>query len=206
LISIIIPSYNDGDSVLSLVKQLPKEDLIVVESGNTEYFTRLPKHVRAYKGSKGRARQMNLGAKKAKGDMLLFLHADSQISTIPELRGWGCFKVRFNSKRGYYRFIEFWSNQRARWLPYGDQGIFVGRKLFNTVGGYDEKASFEDLALVSKLKKHGPPTIQQTSILTSPRRFEEHGPVKTHAIMGGIHVAYILGMLTVAKWLYTLIR
>jgi glycosyltransferase involved in cell wall biosynthesis len=208
LISIIIPSYNDGKNVQQLVKRIPKEDIVVVESGETAYFTSLPKHVRAYKGEKGRAKQMNLGANHAKGDKLLFLHADSKLSKLPVLGGtWGYFPVRFDHPGKYYRFIEYWSNLRASVLgPYGDQGIFVDKNYFNKVGQYDERALFEDITLGRSLKKLHPPTVQEANILTSARRFEQHGPVKTHAIMGGIHVAYLLGMLTVAKWLYTLIQ
>lgn len=209
LISVIIPSYNDGHNVKRLVSQLPKNvEVIVVESGDSSYFRELS--CKCFLTEKGKAQQMNFGAKHSKGNHLLFLHADSTLEgfdiTLITKHLWGSSRIKFDNPKKYYRFIEWWSSLRARFLgPYGDQGIFMTRALFNAMGGF-RSHTFEDMDMASRLSKIVPATILTQTITTSSRRFEKHGPVRTHMIMGGIHIMYLLGLLSFAKHLYTRIQ
>lgn len=209
MLSIIIPSYNDSQNVLKLISQLPKDaQVIVVESGDMSYARKVKrKKMLVIKGARGRAQQMNTGASFAKGKTLLFLHADCDICALTfTFSGmWGAHRVKFNSKNPYFRFIEFTSNIRASLgLPFGDQGIYVDKKLFDKVGGFSV-GGFEDIDLSLQLHKETPPFIIREKIITSSRRFLAHGIFKTHLLMGFILISYLLGCKKYAHLAYRLI-
>ncbi len=214
--SIIIPSYNDGEKVIRLLNILLKKtnnlnyEIIIVESGTTIYQKDLSKKIIFLKSKKGRATQMNKAAKISKGKNLLFLHADSKVSQINfkslNIESWGYFKIKFNSNKTYFRIIEFTSQLRAKIfkIPFGDQGLLITKKLFNKVKGFDQKI-FEDINIALKLKKINPPKQINQNIVSSPRRFIEHGIFKTHITMGIILIAYLLHQQKLAKAIYKLI-
>jgi len=219
-LSIIIPSYNDEKNVKSLVKQIFKKklsnsEIVIVESGKVGYRKEILKEVVFLKSGKGRALQMNTGARKAKGKLLVFLHADSDISGIDFSKFYkltkedefGCFRIKFKSKKKYFRFVEITSNLRKKifGIPFGDQGLIISRKLFNRVGGFSE-GGFEDIDMALHLMNVANIKIINQYIKTSPRRFLEHGIVKTHLIMGLIFLSYSLGLKRVAFWFYGMIK
>jgi len=220
-LSIIIPSYNDKRDVIRLVRQItnqkvPSYEIIVIESGKTNYKNNLPKSVKFFLTTKkGRAEQMNLGTFKSKSPLLLFLHADSDISSInlksisniKEKNYWGCFKIAFDSKNHYFRFVELTSNFRKMYLklPFGDQGLILSKKLFNQVGGFP-LGGFEDVDISKKLRKFANPRMIKQPIITSPRRFIKHGIIKTHLIMALIMISYVIYLKKISKSLYSLIR
>jgi glycosyltransferase involved in cell wall biosynthesis len=218
-LSVIIPSYGDGINVLALLRQIgrqPDTEVIVVESAPTTYFDeakRILPQVRLTSGPKGRGKQMNMGANKSTGDLLWFVHADSDIShiTLSNLRLlkneiWGCFTLQFDNKSPYLRAVEANSNLRARFFQtiYGDQGLFVSRSLFENVGGFHDP--FEDINISRKLKKIQPNIVIDEPIITSARSFFKHGPLFTHVMMGAIVVAYAFGLLSLSKAFYRLIK
>lgn len=219
-LSVIIPSYNDGKNVRKLVNQLVRMsvlnlEIIVVESGKSEYKKYLPKGVVFLKSDKGRALQMNIGAEKSRGEILIFLHADSDVSEInfSKIREtfregrFGCFKIKFKNEKRYFRFIEFTSNFRKRFLgiPFGDQGLIVSKKLFDKVGGFS-KGGFEDIDMARGLMKFAKVEIINQTIKTSPRRFLKRGIVKTHLVMGLIFLSYFFGLKKLAYGFYGAIR
>jgi len=219
-ISAIIPSYNDGKNIKILVNQIIKKkfsdvEIIVVESGKADYSGNLPRGVVFIKSGRGRALQMNTGARRAKGSILIFLHADSNISNINFLdlqdtlseNEFGCFRVKFKSKKKYFRFIELTSNLRKKifGIPFGDQGLVISKKLFREVGGFS-KGDFEDIDMALQLTKVANVKIINQYIKTSPRRFLEHGILKTHIVMGLIFLSYFVGLKKLAFWFYEKIK
>ena len=149
----------------------------------------------AYVPSKpGRAVQMNSGAALARGTWLWFLHADcmpavGSAQAIAELNSksdqpeWGCFAHRIDAAGLALRIIERTDNLRARWLrlPYGDQGIFVRRAVFEQLGGYADAPILEDLMLARTLKRRGAPRVLSFVLKTDARRWIRDGVMRTTA-------------------------
>ncbi|MFQ5620713.1 MAG: TIGR04283 family arsenosugar biosynthesis glycosyltransferase [Candidatus Nanoarchaeia archaeon] len=195
MITVVIPTYNEAQNLSKLLEKLDCE-VIVVDSGSTDGTVEVAKRYGVpvvHSKVPNRGHQMNLGAKHASGD-LLFLHADSRLpkewkSYVDEaldLGLWGGFKVRFDSNDLFYRFVEFRSNIiRAKLFKVllGDQGIFVRRKVFYEIGGFPEVPVFEDLLLSKKLRRIGGFRFLSKPIISSARRFEEHGKVRTYFAM-----------------------
>lgn len=212
MLSIIIPSYNDGKNVINLINQIEKQgqfEIIVVESGNTNYFKNNKKNIKFLESAKGRSKQLKFAAENATGNTLVFFHADSDISQInlkslDNYSGWACFKIKFDSNKLYYRFIEFTSNIRSKYLniPFGDQGIVIDKNLYKKSGGYTEEMIYEDIDLAKNLNKIEKNKVLDQTIITQARRFEEHGTIYTHFIMSLIFYSYLLGFIKVAKSLY----
>ncbi|MBI2500344.1 MAG: glycosyltransferase, partial [Deltaproteobacteria bacterium] len=157
LVSVIIPSLNDRASLkrnLPSLESDPRIEIIVIEAEKV--------------GVANRATQMNLGARQAQGDLLVFLHADTKIDPadlallsqsmhqMPDLVG-GAFRFALDRNGFKNRLIEFgvWFRERIFQLPYGDQAIFIRKSLFDEVGGYPDVPLLEDVLLIKKMKKKG---------------------------------------------------
>jgi rSAM/selenodomain-associated transferase 2 len=155
--------------------------------------------------ARGRALQMNSGARHATGDLLLFLHADTRLpeeamsallARLPASgRQWGRFDVSLSGRRPTFRVIETMMNLRSRisCIATGDQAIFVERKLFEEVGGYPEIPLMEDVAISRVLKRSGPPLCLRERVITSSRRWEKWGVWRTILLMWRLRLAYALG-------------
>ncbi len=182
-------------------------ELIVADGGSRDRSVALagPLADRVVVGPRGRAAQMNAGARQANGDILWFLHADSlpppdALSLIRAAlagrdRGWGRFDVRLSGRRPSLRMVEFSMNLRSRLagIATGDQGIFVRRDLFERIGGYPPIALMEDIALSRALKRYGRPVCLRQRVLTSSRRWERDGIARTVLLMWRLRLAYFLG-------------
>lgn len=153
---------------------------------------------------RGRARQMNAGAQDSPSEILLFLHADTQLppNALECLRQamssgapWGRFDVRIDSPHPLLRIVERLMNWRSRWtgIATGDQGIFVRKSIFAQVGGYPELPLMEDIALSARLKRVGAPACLKDRVLTSGRRWEKHGILRTIVLMWRLRAEYFLG-------------
>lgn len=153
---------------------------------------------------RGRARQMNTGAAAATGDVLVFLHADTQLpeDALEWLerfaagdRQWGRFDVRLSGRRPLFRVIAWFMNRRSRLtgVATGDQAIFVKRGLFEQVGGYEPIPLMEDVALTRTLRHYDRPYCIPASVITDSRRWELNGPWRTIVLMWQLRWAYWRG-------------
>jgi rSAM/selenodomain-associated transferase 2 len=211
-ISIIMPVLNEGDRLRGAINALRHlrvngHEVIVVDGGSADDTPAIADaHAdMALSSPRGRALQMNTGARAASGDILLFLHADTLLPpgadhlVIDGLRqsgrGWGRFDVRLAGRHPLLRIIGLAMNWRSRLtgIMTGDQAIFVRRDWFERIGGYPEIALMEDIALSKRLKREGPPLSLRQKVLTSSRRWREQGIVRTIVTMWRLRLAYFLG-------------
>jgi len=148
----------------------------------------------------GRAKQMNAGAKIAKYDCLLFLHADTQLpNQWPDLikgKTWGRFDVRLSGRHFMLRVVEKMMNWRScvTQVATGDQAIFVQKKVFQSIGGFPDIAIMEDIAVSKILRQHYPIYCVKTPLQTSSRRWDNKGVFKTIVLMWRLRWAYFLGV------------
>lgn len=187
-ISIVIPIYNEEKTVLNLQNQLKEFyndcEIIFVDGGSTDNTLNLiNKKYTLIHSRKGRANQMNSGAKKSTGDVIFFLHCDSilpknfmgEIKEVMKNHEFGCFGIKFRGKKSLLMSIcALISNHRAavRKIAFGDQGIFIDRELFFLMGGFEDIPIMEDYNLSLRLKeKNIKLGMTKSYILTSERRF-----------------------------------
>ena len=207
-LSIVIPTLNEASHIESLLAQLSDEnvELIVVDGGSDDQTVqRASVHAKLVYSSTGRAVQMNTGAAAANGDWLWFLHADTQLSQplnayVDEITQsssvWGRFTVRLNDARFIFRVIERLMNARSCFtsVATGDQGLFVDRRLFDELGGFPELPLMEDVALSKRLRKVMPVNCSALSLITSARRWQHRGVLKTIVLMWWLRLAYAVGV------------
>jgi len=196
LISIIIPTLNEEANLPVTLRHLAERsdvELIVVDGGSTDRTAEVAQAFTPYVfvTCPGRARQMNHGARHATGDILLFLHADTfllpgaldtlQQHIIRDGAVGGAFDLHIDSPKRSCRLIANLSSWRSRWLrlPYGDQGQFVWRQVFEALGGFPEIPIMEDIAFGRQLRRSGRLTFIHTGLVTSGRRWDANGVVKT---------------------------
>ncbi len=207
MLSIIIPVLNEEETIrLSLTRLQPFRDqgaeIIVVDGGSIDQTVAKARELAdcVIEAPRGRARQMNAGARPARGEQLLFLHADTVLPEgAPEkivfgLREHFCgrFDVQFDSPLRVLPLVAFMMNLRSRWtgIATGDQAIFVQRRTFEEIGGFPEIALMEDVALSKSLKQLGPPLCLRSKVTTSGRRWEENGAIRTIVLMWSLRLTY----------------
>jgi rSAM/selenodomain-associated transferase 2 len=175
--------------------------VVVVDGGSTDRTAELaaPLCDRLLRSDKGRARQMNAGARAASGDALVFLHADTRLpadadrsvlSALERAR-WGRFDVRIESRHPLLAVVACAMNLRSRLtgIATGDQAIFVRREAF---GGFPEIALMEDVAFSAAMKER--PACLREKVLTSGRRWERGGILRTILLMWRLRLLYSLGV------------
>jgi rSAM/selenodomain-associated transferase 2 len=191
------------------VARFPGTEIVLVDGDSTDLTAliaaRWPQ-VRLVTSRRGRARQMNAGARAAHGDVLLFLHADTllpdgalaAVEAAVMVSGVvaGRFDVRFDSPRRVFRMIAWFMNQRSRWsgISTGDQGIFVCREHFEALGGYPDLPLMEDVELCRRLKRRGRLAALRLSVTTSARKWEREGAVRTILLMWSLRFLYMAGV------------
>lgn len=214
MISIVIPTYNESAiierTLKGLIESISLEDEVIVVDGlsedNTKEIVRKFPRVILITSQRGRATQMNTGAGIAKGEYILFLHADVLINEgcIYMLKNrinkdriqWGWFSIELDSPRLIYRVLEAGANLRNRITgsPLGDHGIFVRRDVFYRIGGFPEIPIMEDLEFVRKIKAISKGVEIKSSVKTSVRRFEDSGVIRTSLRMWILRILYYLGI------------
>lgn len=227
MISIVIPAYQEGAALIESLDKLYQVcqpgECIVVDASDTAEFEVLKMQVakrfndvnlRIVKANhKGRASQMNQGALMSKGSSILFLHADTVLPDgamqiiqqgLDAGCDWGRFNVRFDNKHWPYRMIAAMMNLRScsTGIITGDQAMFMTRAAFDLVGGFDEIPLMEDIGMSKKLKRVSAPLCIKQQVLTSARRWENRGIVKTILLMWWLRFSYWLGVSpnTLANW------
>lgn len=211
-ISIIIPVLNEAadriKSTLASVQNAENVEVIVVDGGSENETVALVKSwgIPVVSSTAGRACQMNAGATAATGDILLFLHADTSlpagfeklVSLTLAQSGTvaGAFELKIDSPMRSLRLVEKMVNWRSRFfsLPYGDQAIFLKASLFHDLGGFPDLPIMEDFELIRCLKRLGRIAIVPTPVLTSARRWQKLGVLKTTLINQIVILGYLLGI------------
>lgn len=205
----MIPALNEASALASNLPEIvAAADEVLVSDGGSEDLTRevaVDCGARVVCGPPGRGPQLNRGARAARGDGLLFLHADTVLpegavrSVADALANGsigGGFQIRFASSRPIYRLGSRIVNLRTRWSrsPLGDQAQFVSRTAFEELGGYPDWPILEDLEFMRRLKRLGRITILAPPVVTSARRFEDRGITRTIAFNWLIFALYFAGV------------
>ena len=211
-LSIVMPVLDEGEAIAGALDALAElralgVEVVVVDGGSQDATVQRARlradHVLA--SPPGRALQMNAGAAKASGDVLLFLHADTRLPPEAErlvldglarsTRHWGRFDVTIAGRHPMLPVIAFMMNLRSRitGIATGDQAIFVKRDAFREAGGFPAIPLMEDIALSKKLKRAGRPLCLRERTVTSGRRWETHGVFRTILLMWRLRLAYFFG-------------
>jgi len=205
-ISIIVPVYNE-EKILSANYshwyQLSQvTELIFVDGGSTDRSVELAAKLgKVLPSKKGRALQMNVGALKASGKILLFIHADTRLdpAVFPivmekleedQLVG-GCFSLFLDGQSILYRLIDI--RAKLSRIFYGDQGLFIKKNIFFDLGGFPEVPIMEDVLFSAKMKKKGRTIVLPEKIWISPRRWEQRGIITTISMYFFISFLFYLG-------------
>ena len=211
-LSIVIPCLNEARGIAETLEALQPlrqrgAEVIVVDGGSKDDTVAQCRAWtdRILTAPRGRAAQMNAGAVRAHGEILLFLHADCLLPEAADgliidglnrsRKSWGRFDVRIDGRHPLLRMVERLMNLRSRLtgIATGDQGLFVTRSLFEAAGGFPDIALMEDIALSGRLKRYGAPLNLPHRITASGRRWEQHGVLRTVFLMWRLRLAYWLG-------------
>ncbi|MCW8890270.1 MAG: TIGR04283 family arsenosugar biosynthesis glycosyltransferase [Sedimenticola sp.] len=213
-LSIIIPCLNEEAVIRPLLLSLQSArergvELVVVDGGSKDSTVQVVGSLvdEVLVTTPGRACQMNAGALVAKGDVLWFLHADSGVkdeypalllnALVDSSASWGRFDVTLSGSQKLLRVIEFMMNWRSRLtgIVTGDQGVFIKKSLFQQVGGFPDLPLMEDIQLSTLLrKKHARPLALRERLITSSRRWEQVGIVRTVLLMWRLRLAFFFGV------------
>jgi rSAM/selenodomain-associated transferase 2 len=210
-LSIVMPVFDEAAEIEAALQALAPYrqrgvEVIVVDGGSSDSSAERARVLadRVIAALRGRSLQMNAGAAAAQGDVLLFLHADTQLPENADglvLDGlarsgsaWGRFDVRFDGG-GLLRVVAAMMNLRSRAtsIATGDQAMFMTRAAFDKVGGFPPIALMEDVALSARLKRAGKPLALRARVTTSARRWRAQGTLRTILLMWRLRVAYFFG-------------
>ena len=206
-LSVVVPALNEAARIHAALEALAPlrargHEVIVVDGGSEDATMELalPLATQVIKAARGRALQMNAGARAARGDAFIFLHADTCLPARAdelvlralEHAAWGRFDVRITG-RAALTIVAAMMNIRSRLtgVATGDQAIFVRRDAFP---GFPEIALMEDIALSRELKRRGRPACLRERVRTSGRRWEARGVLRTIFLMWRLRLLYALGV------------
>jgi len=211
MLSIVVPVLDEAAIIQGTLRSLQDLrrrgcEVIVVDGASSDATRSLaaPLADRVIDAPRGRAAQMNAGARAARGDILLFLHADTFLpaGALDEIesglartgRAWGRFDVTISGSRAL-ALVAAMMNLRSRLsgIATGDQAMFARRAAFEAAGAFPEIPLMEDVALSKALKRLSPPLCLRARAATSGRRWQRHGTVRTILLMWRLRLAYALG-------------
>lgn len=212
-ISIVIPILNEAETITNLLNHLIKNsskenisEIIIVDGGSTDGSqdeVSKFKNIILLNSEKGRAKQMNLGAKYATGTILYFLHADSFppknfdsyiLNEIEKGNSAGCFRMKFNSSHLWLKLAGWLTQLPFKFCRGGDQSLFITKLLFNEIEGFDERFFiYEDNDFISKLYKLNQFVVIQKWLITSPRCYNKNGIWKLQWYYWIIHLKKFFG-------------
>lgn len=223
MLSIVIPVLDEADHLAALLPALavecPDAEVLVVDGGSRDRTAAaVASHpsARLVPSPRGRARQMNAGAARSRGDTLLFLHADTRLPpgatraiadalADPAVVG-GRFDVRFDPDRPALRVIAAFMNGRSRLsrISTGDQALFVRRTTFEALGGFADIALMEDIELSRRLRRAGRLACLRQRVTTSSRKWATEGVARTVLLMWALRLAYWSGVAPerLHRWYY----
>jgi len=210
-ISIVIPTLNEAEQIGATLTRLQQArnagvEVLVVDGGSSDPTVAVaqPLADRVLGAPRGRARQLNAGAKAAQGRLLVFLHADSLLpdgfaadleAAASAALAWGRFDVDIGGPQPLLRVVAVLMNLRSRLtgIATGDHAIFATRALFERCGGFPEQPLMEDIAFCKAAKRLARPRCLKTRVQTSGRRWLSHGVLRTVLLMWRLRLAYFLG-------------
>lgn len=214
VLSVIVPVLNERANVQAALERLAVlrdrgAEVIVVDGGSADGTREAAEATgladRVISAQRGRALQMNAGAAMARGESLVFLHADTYLPEGADDRiaralgngteGWGRFDVRIEGRSPWLAVVAYFMNVRSRLtgIATGDQALFVSRSLFERVGGFPVQALMEDIELSARLRRIRRPESLRDKVVTSGRRWEGHGVWRTILLMWRLRLAYFFG-------------
>jgi rSAM/selenodomain-associated transferase 2 len=206
-LTVVVPTLNEAQGIRAALEALAPlrargHEVIVADGGSSDGTARLAYAMcdRVVSSARGRASQMNAGARVATGDALVFLHADTRLpanaaeAVLGSLAtfAWGRFDVEIQGRHPMLKVIAGAMNLRSRLtgIATGDQAIFVRRDAFR---GFPEIALMEDIAFCTAMKRRGPPACLRETVLTSGRRWESRGVLRTIVLMWRLRLMFFLG-------------
>ena len=211
-ISIVMPVLDEAQRIGAALDALAEprrrgHEVIVVDGGSRDASMRIAraKADSVIAAPRGRASQMNAGARAASGEVLLFLHADTLLPGDAERavlagldasgRAWGRFDVRIDGASAWLAVVAWGMNLRSRatGIATGDQAMFMRREAYASAGGFPDIALMEDVAMSARLKRLSPPLCLRETVVTSGRRWDEQGALRTIARMWWLRLRYFLG-------------
>jgi rSAM/selenodomain-associated transferase 2 len=211
-LSVIIPVLDEAPNIVAALEALGPlrargAEVIVVDGGSTDETVALARPLADFviMSARGRATQMNAGAAIARGDVLLFLHADTRLPSNADRlvldglarsrRAWGRFDVTIDGAHPLLAVVAGAMNLRSRisGIATGDQAMFATRAAFDAAGGFPDIALMEDITLARRLKRISSPLCLRARVTTSGRRWEQHGVWRTVFLMWRLRFAYFLG-------------
>ncbi len=209
-ISVIIPTINEEGQITRLAADLNScvGERIIVDGGSSDrtVATARKSGFLVVHSSTGRGTQLNCGAQKSSGRILLFLHADTRlpktfhtdilktVNDQPNIIG--AFRLAINDARFRFRIVAFFTNLRSHYLkmPYGDQCYFMTRETFDSLGGFPEIPVMEDYVFIRKARKHREIHTLKSQVTTSSRRWRRLGVIRTTIINQLMILGHALGI------------
>lgn len=210
-VTVVVPVWREAATIESTLQHLAPlrqagGEVLVADGGSDDATARLaaPWCDRVLVCGRGRAVQMNAAAAVARGEVLLFLHADTRLPVaamdhlrafLASKRAWGRFDVRLSGRRPMFRVIAWFMNRRSRLtgIATGDQALFVRRPVFEALKGYRPIPLMEDVELSKRLKTVSPPYCVADPVVTDSRRWEQFGPWRTIWLMWRLRWRYWRG-------------
>lgn len=211
-ISIIIPTLNEHICIAPLLTYLNENssaknirEILVVDGGSMDDTIEIASDFGAIvlQSEKGRAKQMNFGARKAKGKILYFLHADTLppkdfdtliLESVSKRHEAGCFRMKFDTSNGFLSFFSWFSRINHKICRGGDQSLYVTKRLFRKTKGFNEAYMvYEDTEFIGRLYQKSDFKVLRQRVVTSARKYKQKGTVKLQYHFGIIHLKNILG-------------